>query len=311
MCGIAGYERGAHTEHTARCPQAALANRGPDGAWSQDVGRYCLVQTRLAVIDLDPRVRYPMSNESRDLSLLFNGEIYGYRAMRRELEGHGHRFRTACDAEVVVHAYEEWGIDAFARLNGMFALVLVDERANEVVLARDRYGIKPLVRTTGTEFAFASDALALVASGLSRGSVDEPALSAFVDLHYLPPPLTGLTDVRAVLPGEVVIRDGHGSERSIQWAQSTFVERPAPCEPRDPRRVRRGAEPGGQRPTRIRCGCGHLSSRAASTRRCCSRMPYRPASRREPSLLGLLALAITTNAAGVGTGPSMRCRAPR
>jgi asparagine synthase (glutamine-hydrolysing) len=223
VCGIAGFDRVRDAEGAGRSLQAALANRGPDGAWSRSVGRYCLVQTRLAVIDLSPRVTYPMCNESRDLWLLFNGEIYGYPDVRDELETRGHCFSTDCDAEVVVHAYEEWGIDAFARLNGMFALALVDERRDEIVLTRDSYGIKPLVRTTGAKFAFASDALALVGSGLSDGAIDQAALSAYVDLHYLPPPLTGLADVQAVMPGEAVIRNGDGTERSVHWGQSTFT----------------------------------------------------------------------------------------
>ena len=100
-------------------------------------------------------------------------------------------FGLCCDAEVVLHAYEEWGLDAFPRLNGMFALALIDERRDELVLTRDRFGIKPLHRTTGPRSAFGSDALALVRSGLSRGEIDRSSLSAFIDLHYLPPPLTG------------------------------------------------------------------------------------------------------------------------
>ncbi|HRV59537.1 MAG TPA: hypothetical protein P5138_02820, partial [Solirubrobacterales bacterium] len=135
------------------------------------------MQTRLAVIDLSDHVRYPMSNEDGTLCLVFNGEIYGYMDLRRELERAGHRFATDCDAEVVLHGFEEWGPDLFPRLNGMFALALVDSRRNEITLARDRSGIKPLVMTTGPRFAFASDAMALVSAGLSAGEVDRESVS--------------------------------------------------------------------------------------------------------------------------------------
>jgi asparagine synthase (glutamine-hydrolysing) len=111
-------------------------------------GPLALVETRLAVIDLSDEVVYPMANERADVHLVFNGEIYDHHVFRNELEGYG-RFRTRCDAEVVLHGYEHWGVDVSPRPNGMFALAIVDERSGEVVLVRDRLGIKPLVRTTG------------------------------------------------------------------------------------------------------------------------------------------------------------------
>ena len=188
------------------------------------MGRYCLVQTRLAVIDRSPRVVYPMPNETEDLWLLFNGEIYGFPRLQEELQACGHEFRTRCDAEIVLHAYEEWGLDAFPRLNGMFALALVDQRRNELVLTRDRFGIKPLLKTTGERSAFGSDALALVRGGLSNGEIDEASLSSFIDLHYLPPPLTGLRDMEQVLPGSAVVRRSDGTERCVQWAAPTFAK---------------------------------------------------------------------------------------
>ena len=223
MCGIAGFECGDGWEGAAKSLERSLANRGPDGSWTKRVGRYCLVQTRLAVIDRSPRVVYPMPNETEDLWLLFNGEIYEYPRLQEELRSRGHEFRTRCDAEVVLHAYEEWGLDAFPRLNGMFALVLIDERRDELVLTRDRFGIKPLLKTTGARSAFGSDALALVQSGLSGGEIDESSLSAFIDLHYLPPPLTGLTDVQQLVPGSAVVRRSDGTESCFQWAVPTFA----------------------------------------------------------------------------------------
>jgi len=225
MCGIAGFE--AQDRDEARAASAilasALSRRGPDASWSVVRGQIALVSTRLAVIDLSGAVVYPMANERNDVHLVFNGEIYDHAVLRRDLEGRGHRFRTNCDAEVVLHGYEEWGIDVFPRLHGMFAVAIVDERNGDVVLARDRLGIKPLVRTTGRRFAFSSDALALVEAGLSNGDVDLAALRGFAAFHYVPPPATGIADIREVSPGTAIRRRRDGTEEEIGWAEPPFA----------------------------------------------------------------------------------------
>ncbi len=232
MCGIAGF-LDADPQRDAWRVEALtdrLRQRGPDGSSADVRGGVALVQTRLAVIDLSEHVRYPMANEAGNVWLLFNGEVYGHRELRRELEALGHRFATECDAEVVVHGWEEWGLEVFARLDAMFALALLDERSGELVLARDRCGIKPLVRTTGARLAFASDTLALINAGLSDGQFDLDALSEFLAFHYVPPPLTGLHDVIQVEPGTAVIRSADGSLRTTTWGAPVF-ETPAPRQP--------------------------------------------------------------------------------
>jgi asparagine synthase (glutamine-hydrolysing) len=235
MCGIAGFE--VRGREDARAPSAALARalsrRGPDARWSVVRGRMALVSTRLAVIDLSDAVAYPMANEGGDVHLAFNGEIYDHDVLRRELEGRGHRFRTRCDAEVVLHGYEEWGAAVFPRLHGMFAVAIVDERNGDVVLARDRLGIKPLVRTTGSRFAFSSDALALVEAGLSDGKVDLAALRGFAAFHYVPPPATGVSDIAQVGPGTAIRRQQDGREDEVVWAEAPFAAAP----PNDPPNV--------------------------------------------------------------------------
>jgi asparagine synthase (glutamine-hydrolysing) len=223
MCGIAGFDvAGLDVPETSCALIRALTPRGPDAAWSAVRSSLALVETRLAVIDLSDDVLYPMPNERGDVHLVFNGEIYDHEVLRRALEARGHRFRTRCDAEVVLHGWEEWGVDVFPRLNGMFALAILDERSGDVVLARDRLGIKPLVRTTGKRFAFSSDAMALVEAGLSSGEIDLPALRSFVAFQYVVPPATGIADVIQVSPGTAVCRRNDGTEREILWAETPF-----------------------------------------------------------------------------------------
>jgi asparagine synthase (glutamine-hydrolysing) len=223
VCGIAGFEvAGLDVSETSSALIRALTPRGPDAAWSAVRGSLAMVETRLAVIDLSDDVVYPMPNERGDVHLVFNGEIYDHEVLRKEFEARGHRFRTRCDAEVVLHGWEEWGVDVFPRLNGMFALAIVDERCGDVVLARDRLGIKPLVRTTGKRFAFSSDAMALVEAGLSSGEIDLPALRSFVAFHYVVPPATGIPDVIQVSPGTAVCRRNDGTEREVHWAETPF-----------------------------------------------------------------------------------------
>jgi asparagine synthase (glutamine-hydrolysing) len=227
MCGIAGFLprlRGAETIAAALVD--SLRSRGPDATsvLSREVA--VLVHTRLAVIDLSPQVRYPIPNEDETVWLLFNGEIYDHAARRDQLERLGHRFRTRCDAEVVVHAWEEWGPDAFGRLTGMFAVAILDESTGKIILARDRLGIKPLVRTVSGPFAFSSDVLSLVRAGLSTGAIDREAIDEFALLHYMPSPLTGIADLRQVEPGTVVERRFDGSEETTRFAPAPFTQTP-------------------------------------------------------------------------------------
>ena len=149
---------------------AAIARRGPD-----DMGIFLseangsgvqagLGHQRLSIIDLSPAAHQPMSNEDGTIWLTYNGEIYNYKDLRRELEGKGHRFRSDSDTEVVIHLYEEEGLEAVKRFNGMFAFGLWDEKKQRLWLCRDRVGIKPLVYSwDGARLLFASEIKALLA----------------------------------------------------------------------------------------------------------------------------------------------------
>jgi asparagine synthase (glutamine-hydrolysing) len=225
MCGIAGFVLTADDEQTAARLRARLARRGPDGSWFARCEPYGLVQTRLAVIDLSERVRYPLRNEGGDLRLLFNGEIYAHEEHRRELERRGHRFATDCDAEVVIHGYEEWGEGVFARLDGMFALAIYDHQSRALLLARDALGIKPLVYTNRGAFAFSSDALSLVAAGLTPGAIDESDLGTFLRFQYVLPPRTGLEGVEQVEPGGLLRRSAAGRVTLARWRPMPFAVR--------------------------------------------------------------------------------------
>jgi asparagine synthase (glutamine-hydrolysing) len=223
MCGIAGFELSEADESTAAVLRERLASRGPDGGWFAKLPPYGFVQTRLSVIDLSERVQYPLRNESGDLHLLFNGEVYDYQRERAELERRGHRFSTECDAEVVLHGYEEWGMAVFRRLDAMFALAMFHAPSRELLLVRDALGIKPLVHTTGARFAFASDAISLVAAGLSHGEIDRELLGDYLAYHYIPSPATGLQDVEQLGPGEALRRSARGELNVERWRSQPFT----------------------------------------------------------------------------------------
>src|SRR6266446_2929048 len=200
MCGIAGtlsFDPGSFrvtAEHVDRMRET-LAHRGPDGAdtWVDESGRIGLGFRRLAIIDLSDFAMQPMTNEDGTVRLVFNGEIYNHAEIRRELEGiGGHRFRTDhSDTEVIVHAFEEWGIDCVHRFRGMFAIAIWDGRSREMWLIRDRIGIKPLYYTLDNgRLTFASEIKALFADPLQSRDIDEESLFHYLSFLTTPAPRT-------------------------------------------------------------------------------------------------------------------------
>src|SRR5918992_1450047 len=161
MCGIAGilsFTGARHDDSIAASLDAALAHRGPDGEGSFASAGVLLVHRRLAIIDPGPAAAQPMSAVDGRYRLVFNGEVYNHRELRRELEGRGETFRTASDTEVLLRLLVREGPAALARVRGMFALALWDEREQALLVARDRFGIKPLyVTATPRYVAFASE----------------------------------------------------------------------------------------------------------------------------------------------------------
>jgi len=208
MCGILGVF--SQTESLPSLDAIELLrHRGPDGEGRRIFERCALAMRRLAIIDLETGDQ-PVENERRDVVAIVNGEIYNYRELRAELASRGHVFRGEGDVEVVPHLYEELGERCFERLRGMFAIALWDEAEGRLLLARDRFGIKPLyVADTADGIVFGSELRPLLALGVSD-ELDPQAIADYLALGYVPAPATGLSHVRALAPGHVLV---DGEER--------------------------------------------------------------------------------------------------
>jgi asparagine synthase (glutamine-hydrolysing) len=210
MCGICGIvsSEGAPDLEAVRRMNATLVHRGPDDEGTFNRGPVALAARRLSIIDLD-HGHQPIANEDGSVVVVQNGEIYNYRELKRELETRGHRFATECDTEVLVHLYEEHGDGFVERLRGMFAIALWDDRRQRLLLARDRFGIKPLYyRLAGGELSFASELKALLQQpGFSR-AIDPEALAAYLTFNSIPAPLTIFEQARKLHSGHLLVWEG-------------------------------------------------------------------------------------------------------
>src|ERR1039457_703233 len=206
MCGLAG-----HIGHRAIVALGdnvldALRHRGPDAQCAErciaaDVTAD-LAFARLAIVDLSDAGQQPMSNEDGRFTMVFNGEIYNSPGLRRECERSGHRFRSSMDGEVILHLWEMEGPSALGRLNGIFAVAVLDTVTGDIFLARDPLGVKPLVYAeAGGELWFASELRALLAMGAPTGGTDLVALAQFLSFLWIPDPRTPYAGVRSVEPG--------------------------------------------------------------------------------------------------------------
>ena len=211
MCGIAGL---IHLDATPMSPVVlqrmtdAIAHRGPDGQGHWIEGNVGLGHRRLAIIDLSPAGHQPMVNADHRYVLSYNGEVYNFRELRTELEALGYWFRSASDSEVVLNALAAWGTAALQRFNGMFALALWDRRERRLLLARDRYGIKPLYfAQQGRMFAFGSEQKAILAvPGIER-RLDKPALLEYFTFQNFFTDHTLLEDLRILPAGHHAVLD--------------------------------------------------------------------------------------------------------
>jgi len=232
MCGICGELRldGASADLGAvSTMMAQLEKRGPDHGGSYSDGPVGMGHRRLAIIDLSIRSNQPMVDPELGLALVFNGAIYNYCELRRELEGKGYRFFSDGDSETILKAWDAWGEDCVERLHGIFAFAVWDASKRVLFLVRDRFGIKPLywVRQGGA-FRFASNTQALLDAGGVDTGIDAVALHHMFTLHaVVPAPRTLLRGLRKLAPGHWmrIDTDGNRTERSYWRLEATRPER--------------------------------------------------------------------------------------
>lgn len=226
MCGFVGFidENDQTYDHRAAiiAMADAIAHRGPDSEGYFEDGRAALGFRRLAIIDL-AGANQPLYNENRSLVLVFNGEIYNYRELRRQLIAAGHAFSTQGDAEVALHGFEQWGEGVLDRLRGMFAFALYDTATGELFCARDAFGIKPLYYAVeGGRILFGSEIKGLLAHPNARRSLNERRLAHWLCMEYLPDEETLFEGVRKLSAGHWLRwRDGHAT--CGRWFAPRFV----------------------------------------------------------------------------------------
>ncbi|HUQ30797.1 MAG TPA: asparagine synthase (glutamine-hydrolyzing) [Pyrinomonadaceae bacterium] len=239
MCGIAGVI-GNEPEARMRRMLDSIEHRGRDdeGIWTSPLKgggheRACLGHRRLSIIDTSIAGHQPMVSADGRYSLTFNGEIYNYREVKKELEARGVRFQTETDTEVLLAAFIEWGERCLPRLNGMFAFAIWDDSERTLTLARDRLGIKPLYyarvwgKDGGASFIFASEVKAILATGLMERAIDTESLHQFLTFLWTPDPHTLFRGIRKLPPAHVLTlrcADGDDDVSVREWWDVSFDE---------------------------------------------------------------------------------------
>ncbi len=230
MCGILGqinFSGEPVDPKGLMAMNGTMINRGPDGAGLYVQGRLGFGHRRLKVIDLTQASQQPMVDSKLGLGIVFNGAIYNYKELRKELEGKGYIFFSHGDTEVILKAYHAWGEGFIHRLNGMFAFAIWERDSERVVLARDRLGIKPLYFTeTSLQFRFASTLPALLAGGEVNTEIDPAALHHYCMFHaVVPAPHTLLQGIRKLAPGTMMVLEPTGARRHHQYWRLSFDSR--------------------------------------------------------------------------------------
>jgi asparagine synthase (glutamine-hydrolysing) len=206
MCGICGVAGGDPVDgrDLVRRMCAAMVHRGPDDEGTVQLDGIALGIRRLSIIDLEGG-HQPMHSEDSTMWVVQNGEIYNHLELRKLLSAAGHSFNTQSDTEVLVHGYEEWGEDLVERLNGMFAFAVFDQRRGNVLLARDRMGIKPLhYAIDGDRLVFASELKALLRDPALRKGVDPAALDDYLAYEFVPSPASIVRGIKKLEPGHTL-----------------------------------------------------------------------------------------------------------
>jgi asparagine synthase (glutamine-hydrolysing) len=228
MCGIVGVCNVSGepvSEALLQKMNDAIAHRGPDGEGVWLNGGVALGNRRLAILDLSLAGAQPLQNEDGTVVITYNGEVYNFRTLRRDLEQLGHRFASGTDTEVVVHAYEEWGDSCVERLQGMFAFALWDDRRRRLFLARDRFGVKPLYWWfRGGVFAFASEVKALLEHPRISAELSHEALLEYFTFQNSFSELTLFDGVRMLPPGCMLVYESGGEPRIARYWDWPFGE---------------------------------------------------------------------------------------
>lgn len=219
MCGIAGQVNVDQRPVDRRMLEAMgrrLRHRGPDDSGIYAEGPVGLVHQRLSILDLSPAGHQPMTNEDQTIWIVFNGEIYNFEELRQELTER-HVFRSRTDTEVILHLYEDYGLNCLSKLRGMFAFALWDARRRRLILARDRVGEKPLFYSVNEQgVSFASEIKALLVDGRSR-EIDPLAIHHYLTFQYIPAPRTVFGDIKKLKPGHLLVYEDGKATESAYW----------------------------------------------------------------------------------------------
>jgi asparagine synthase (glutamine-hydrolysing) len=235
MCGICGSFLPRLADAGDRSVVAGmmrrLEHRGPDGSGTWSHSQAVLGHLRLAIIDLEGGYQ-PLLNETGTIGVVFNGEIYNFADLRRQLVSAGHVFRTRSDTEVIVHGYEEWGSGLVPRLRGMFAFAIWDGGARRMLLARDRFGVKPLYyhRDRDGRLIFASEIKALFVDPSVPRALNEPRLAEYLTYRSIAGDETLFADIREVEPGTLMVLDGDRVETRRYWTPEIRIDGAADVE---------------------------------------------------------------------------------
>ena len=239
MCGICGqYNFGnpAPVRHAdIKAMTGSLIHRGPDDEGQFIAGPLGFGFRRLSIIDLAGG-HQPMSDHEESVWVVFNGEIYNFLELRRELQGYGHVFRTNSDTEVIIHGYKQWGDEVLNRLNGMFGLAIWDVEQRRLVVARDAFGIKLIYyRIDGDRLYFGSEMRAVRATMPGRAEIDPTSLNLFLRYRYTPSPYTILKGIRKLAPGtKLTVQNGsYQVSRWYNFKPEPFTTRKSPDEARE------------------------------------------------------------------------------
>ena len=230
MCGICGTV-GFAEQRQLNAMNSAIVHRGPDDGGSHIICRsdgvpwVGLANRRLSIIDVSSAGHQPMSNEDGRIWLAYNGEVFNYLDLRPTLESQGHVFRSNTDTEVLIHLYEEHGVDFLSELNGMFGLALWDHANQRLLLARDPFGIKPLyyLPLGGGRLAFASEVKSFIAGGLLKPELDDEALHYYLNFLWVPGPKTLFKGVFKLMPGHCLLWHDGQFEVKPYWDELPVV----------------------------------------------------------------------------------------